>query len=551
MLNRLTQVLDPLNGTTGFSYDPNGNLLSVTDARSNQTTYTYENMDRLATRTDPLLRAESYQYDLAGNMTEFTDRKSQITSYTYDGLNRRTSVTYADTSTTSYTYDAGNRLIQIDDSIALTITRTYDGLNRSTSETTPQGSVNYTYDTAGRRTSMTVSGQPSVVYSYDNANRLTQITQGAAIVSFTYDNAGRRTSLTLPNGVLVEYVYDAASRLTEITYKQGGTIVLGNLTYEYDKNGSRIKIGGSFARTGIPQPISSTAYNAANHQTTFGDKTLTYDNNGNLQTITDASGTTTYTWNARNQLVGISGPGVNASFVYDGLGRRENKTINGSLTEFLYDGVNPVQETSGATVLANVLTGLGIDEFFARTDVPAGTTSHFLPDALGSALALTDSAGAVQTEYTYEPFGITTATGAANTNPFQYTGRENDSTGLYYYRARYYHPVLQRFISEDPIGLKAGDVNFYAYVRNNPVLFTDPSGEFWGAVVLKTLRYFFGFGLGTAINDLVQGGPQCFGGCPAHAPQGPGDVPPPPRSKSDNSSGPDDQCSGGFCWPDL
>ena len=257
--------------------------------------------------------------------------------------------------------------------------------------------------------------------------------------------------MTLPSGVLVEYVYDAASRLTEITYKQNGTTVLGNLTYEYDKNGNRTKIGGSFARTGIAQAVSSTAYNAANHQTTFGNSALTYDSNRNLQTITDPSGTTTYTWNARNQLVGISGPSVSASFVYDGLGRRQNKTINGNLTEFLYDGVNPVQETSGAAILANILPGLGVDEFLTRTDVVAGATSHFLTDALGSAIALTDPASGVQTEYTYEPFGRTTATGTSSTNPFQYTDRENDGTGLYYYRARFYHPELQRFISEDPI----------------------------------------------------------------------------------------------------
>jgi YD repeat-containing protein len=97
----------------------------------------------------------------------------------------------------------------------------------------------------------------------------------------------------LPNGVLVEYTYDAASRVTGITYKRDGTTVLGDLTYEYDKAGNRTKMGGSFARTGIAQAVSTTAYNVANHQTTFGDKTLTYDNNGNLQTITDSSGTTT------------------------------------------------------------------------------------------------------------------------------------------------------------------------------------------------------------------------------------------------------------------
>jgi RHS repeat-associated protein len=108
--------------------------------------------------------------------------------------------------------------------------------------------------------------------------------------------------------------------------------------------------------------------------------------------------------------------------------------------------------------------------------VVSGTTSHLLPDALGSALALADSAGAVQTAYTYEPFGRTTVTGASNTNPFQYIGRENDATGLYYYRGRYYHPLIQRFISEDPVEFEGGDMNLYAYVLNNPLLYVDPFG---------------------------------------------------------------------------
>src|SRR5262249_32036902 len=82
--------------------------------------------------------------------------------------------------------------------------------------------------------------------------------------------------------------------------------------------------------------------------------------------------------------------------------------------------------------------------------------------------------GAVHTEYTYEPFGGTTVTGST-TNPFQYTNRENDQTGLYYYRARYYDSRLGRFISEDPIGF-AGSFNFYTYVQNNPIRFVDPRG---------------------------------------------------------------------------
>ena len=162
--------------------------------------------------------------------------------------------------------------------------------------------------------------------------------------------------------------------------------------------------------------------------------------------------------------------------VYDGLGRREKKTINSSLTEFLFDGLNPVQETSGSTVLANVLPRLDIDEFLTRTDVASGATSSFLPDALGSSLALTDAFGSVQTEYTYEPFGKTVSAGASNSSSYQYTGRENDGTGLYHYRARYYHPQLQRFISEDPIEFEGGDINLFAYVWNSPLVYIDPSG---------------------------------------------------------------------------
>lgn len=82
---------------------------------------------------------------------------------------------------------------------------------------------------------------------------------------------------------------------------------------------------------------------------------------------------------------------------------------------------------------------------------------------------------AVQTQYMYEPFGSTTISGPATTNSFAYASRENDGTGLYFYRARYYHPTLQRFIAEDPIGLNGGP-NLYAYAGNNPIGFADPLG---------------------------------------------------------------------------
>jgi RHS repeat-associated protein len=369
---------------------------------------------------------------------------------------------------------------------------------------TPEGTVNYTYDNASRRATMTVVGQTQVVYTYDNANRLTQIQQGTSTVTIGYDDADRRTSVTYPNTNSITYGYNVASELTSLTYKQGAT-TLGDLTYTYDLAGNRIKTGGTFARSNIPPALTTTNYNANNQQLTFGTTTEAFDLNGNLATSTDAGVTTTYTWNARNQLTGISRTGFTASFTYDSFGRRTGKTVQGTTTNFLYDGLNPVQEKSGATVTANLLTGLGIDEFFTRTD-GVGVRS-LLPDALGSTVALGDGTGTLQTQYTYEPFGFVSQTGAASTSSYKFTGREDDGSGLYYYRARYYHPRLQRFIAEDPIGLVGGDVNFYAYVANNPVNLTDPLGlkpascgcppsdfkTIFANNLLTTNDFFFGF----------------------------------------------------------
>jgi RHS repeat-associated protein len=183
---------------------------------------------------------------------------------------------------------------------------------------------------------------------------------------------------------------------------------------------------------------------------------------------------------------------------YDGLGRRLSKTIGGTTTKFLYDGANLVQEqNSNNTATANLLTGLGVDEVFSR-QVVGGATSSLLTDALGSTIALGDKKGAVQTSYTYEPFGGMTSSGATNTNSYQFTGRENDgASGLSFYRARYYSPTFGRFVSEDPLGFPGGpDPNLYAYVWNNPVglvdsLGLDPSG---GCVFLWSgcLASFFG-----------------------------------------------------------
>src|SRR5207249_3323920 len=108
-----------------------------------------------------------------------------------------------------------------------------------------------------------------------------QITQGGRNVGLAYDPANRRTSLTLPNGTTMQYTYDSDSRLTGIAYSLGSNS-LGNLTYSYDASNSRVQMGGSFARTALPQPLGSATYDAANELTNWNGVSFSYDANGNL-----------------------------------------------------------------------------------------------------------------------------------------------------------------------------------------------------------------------------------------------------------------------------
>jgi RHS repeat-associated protein len=478
-LNQPTQVTDSLGGVTSFTYDPNGNLLTVQDARQQgtnlKTSYTYDVMDRVSTRTDPLGRQQSYTYDLDSNLTSFTDRNGKVTTFQYDAANRKKFVGFGTTgnpasyeSTISYAYDSGNRPTQISDSVSGNISFGYDDINHTFTETTARGSVTHTFDVLGRQTSVNVPGQPLISYQYDNGNRVTQIMQAGSNVSFTYDDDSRPTSMTLPNGITVAYSYDLGSHLTGMTYQQGANTI-GTLNYTYDVAGRRTGQSGSLARTGLPPALTAATYDADNQIASWNGTPFTYDNDGNL--LND--GTNTYAWNARGQLMGMAGP-VNAAFSYDAAGRRTGKLIGSQSTGFAYNGGAITQEFDGNNnVTANIWNGG--TSFFQRTDANGRTVP--ITDVLGSVLALADPEGNLLTQYTYDPYGATTSFGAPSANPFQYIGQENDGlTGLYYLHARYYSPALMRFISEDPIGYAGGDMNFHAYGWKSPTNLRDPNG---------------------------------------------------------------------------
>lgn len=471
-LDRITEWTDALGGITKMAYDAQSNLLSVTDANGHTIeTNAYDLRNRLTQRSDAHNKNERYEYDLNGNVIRKTDRKNQVTHYEYDALDRLIRVTDHDGRVTGAMYDLAGNLVRISDSQTGDVVMTYDRLDRLTSVVTNQGKVSYRYDVLGRLTERALNDGDITTYGYDKANRIKTIAYRGQTVTYDYDGAGRLQRKTLPHDVVQQFVYDDAKKVTAIRFEKSGA-VLKDIRYEHDANGNRTRKtlqGKLLADT----PFTAT-YDAANRMLTFNGDPLEYDDNGNLIRRRSSAGDTVYTWDAMDRMIEINGPNGSARFSYDAFGRRIGKTFNGTTIQYLYDGEQSLAEMTGGAISVTYLTGLQIDEMLARyTD--AGERVY-LTDALGTVLALVANDGDVRTEYGYSPFGETIAAGDADVNSVQYTARENDDTGLYYYRARYYDPGLKRFIGTDPIGLASGNVNFYAYGAGNPQMFSDPRG---------------------------------------------------------------------------
>jgi RHS repeat-associated protein len=516
-LNRLTKITDARQGETHFNFDGRNNLASVVNPLNHAIeSYGYNSIGRLSSKTDAHLRSETYGYDGNGNLTLVLDRRNQSTGITYNARNQPERITYHDGTAQERTYDAAGRLSEIregDNGQRME----YDILDRLTRVVTDTlagiTSITYEYDALDRRTKRTVSYPGGVleetVYTYDKASRLISITQtgmnGTQTTIYEWDAASRLTQKTLPNGIRQIHAYDDANRLLSITYKRTDDSVMEEVSYSYDGNGQRTVKTSSNAN--LQDTTFSAGYDAANRMTsitlTATGKTysLTYDDHGNLAQKQNAAvpgEITLYSWDARNRLSGISmtegGVTSAAAFKYDALGRRIERTISQGAsfqrTQYVYDGIQAIGELVDGRLAATILTGLNIDEVIARTVNLAGgvnpvATKSYLTDALGSVLATTLQNQSPELFYSYSAYGETSQVGAdpdgpANSN--QYTARENDGlvggTGggaLYYYRLRYYDPVLKIFVTEDPIGIRGG-ANVYAYVGGNPISLVDPDG---------------------------------------------------------------------------
>jgi YD repeat-containing protein len=159
------------------------------------------------------------------------------------------------------------------------------------------------------------------MHSFDSVGRLTNIKQNVGTedrnFKITYDNGGRRTQLDYLIGTSTNptmqttYGYDNANRLLNIKHLKGTSTTLENLLYEYDPNGNRTKFTRN-ATQPLRDGVTGASYDDANEMLTFtpangSTKNISYDSNGNMTSVTNSCGTTNYTWNARNQLVGING----------------------------------------------------------------------------------------------------------------------------------------------------------------------------------------------------------------------------------------------------
>lgn len=530
-MNRPLTSTDALGQTTTFTYHPDGSLASLTDARSNGYTFLVDNLSRRTRMTYPGGSYEEWTYDGNSNMTLYRTRSGVTMACTLDNRNRDTLCNWSDsTPDVTKTYDTAGRLLTVSNSVASsaytydtanqllseaitisgltgakTVAYTYDADSNRASLTDPSGAViaysytgrnqvasivadgppplaTFTYDAAGNRVSKNLENGVTSTYNYDDANRLTSLVHAPSVetLTYTYDNVNRRTGETRTSGGLRSFGYDATGQLLQVTHSSG------NATFNYDAVGNRLAV------TGAPGAGTYTTNSLNQYTTAGGVGALTHDTNGNLAT----AGTWTYTHNGDSRLIALTGP-VSASFGRDGHNRDVKRTINGATTYLIYDGWNLVAEyDASGTLTTHYIHGPRIDEILAN--VTTTSTTFPLADALGSTIAVTDSAGVVLERITYtDAFGIPSFQNASGTpiagtttgNRFLFTGREYlADLVLYDYRNRTYSPSLGRFIEADPIRFEAGDENLYRYVSNAPTDFNDPFGEIEFAVDKRVER---------------------------------------------------------------
>lgn len=505
-------TVDIAGNTQRMTYDSQGlHPVSLRDAAGHQTRFSYDSNNQLTGISDPL-GTISYENDANGNrtMTQTSAGRSQRT--TFNSKNLPVRIDYIDGSYTTYEYDPKFQLTRVTDfdaggSNPRPVSFSYDAAGRVTSVTyVGSKSVTYGYDSAGRRNSLTTSDGLTIDYGFDSLGRLNTLRRnGALVVTYGYDALGRLTSKQYADGSATVTTLDVLDRAVRIEHRNSASAVIDFQAYTYNHQGFvsslttpegvssyGYDVSGQLIQETTPTGSQVFSYDAAGNRVGYGvneaneytttpdGKSLRYDADGNLSSITGGSSQTQYGYDLRGRLVYQNGPAGTFQYGYDALGNRSYVIKNGQRTDLLIDPIDGLSdvltESVGGAVTASYVVGQGLE---ARYD-GANAGSYYHADGQGNIVELTDSTG-VAAAYRYTAFGsISSQTGSqASLNPYRYGGAygvADRNTGNLDMRNRFYDPALGRFTQRDPLGLRGNDANVYRYGYNNPLSYSDPSG---------------------------------------------------------------------------